>query len=386
MTRRFVLAAGMALALLAGLAAPATGQEAAPTPTLTVTPSTGLVDGQHVAVQGTGWQPARPYFEECEVGTTRCWWYRDQYADTATDGTLSADVEVRAYFVSQYEGPVDCRATACELRANPYDGAVTSPPPVPLSFDPDAPLLPQPTITVTPDRELVDGDVVVVHGTNFTPGDWLEYDECAAGAFSYFDRCSDLANGRLLPWNHDGWPGTAASAEFVPDRVVGPDGSFVERLPVYAEAYTVPGRLHCRVDSCDLAVAVVGAGAIVARAPLSFEPGAPLRGPATISVTPSTGLVHHQRLTVRGTGFYGREPLMLSQCTVGREYCLSWNFKHPLTRGDGSFEVRLVVNRTVRVRSGRRVDCRVAQCVIRLNRYFFAPGPDPADVLIEMAP
>ena len=52
-----------------------------------------------------------------------------------------------------------------EIRAPNDDGTGRRDPWLPLAFDPDEPLVPPPVATVTPDTDLVDGQVVEVSAT-----------------------------------------------------------------------------------------------------------------------------------------------------------------------------------------------------------------------------
>lgn len=379
--RRVPLLAVVVLALVAGLTAPAAGQEVDRAPTLTVTPSSDLVDGQAVIVEGDGWWPeSRPILEECEVGTGRCalQWVR---VDVDASGHFAVERIARAAFTSDDNGgEVDCLVSTCAFHID-FIAVVDAP----IAFDPDAPLLPPPTITVTPDHDLVDGDVMVVEGTGFSEGDGVDYAECAPGATSvYDDECHPLDNGSALAQSWNGSPGAQPPAGEYAMRHVGADGAFHDRLWAYAKPYTGPPRRDCRVEPCELVAGV--RGYVVARTPLSFDPDAPLRGPPSIRADPTGGLAHHQVVTVRGAGFYGREPLVLTQCVVGLSSCYSWNFEHPDADAAGGFVATIRVNRTVRLPSGDRADCRVVRCVVRISRYYFARRPVSLEVPIRFAP
>ena len=182
--RRVPLLAVVVLALVAGLTAPAAGQEVDRAPTLTVTPSSDLVDGQAVIVEGDGWWPeSRPILEECEVGTGRCalQWVR---VDVDASGHFAVERIARAAFTSDDNGgEVDCLVSTCAFHID-FIAVVDAP----IAFDPDAPLLPPPTITVTPDHDLVDGDVMVVEGTGFSEGDGVDY---ASGGGRFFGSTFD---------------------------------------------------------------------------------------------------------------------------------------------------------------------------------------------------
>lgn len=374
--RRVLLAAVANLALVAGLTVPATGQEAAPT--LSVTPSTDLVDGQTVTVAGEGWWPdSHPILEECEVGTERCalQWV---WVDVDGSGHFAVDRVARAAFTSRY-GEVDCLVTTCAFHID-FIAEVDAP----IAFDPAAPRLPPPSITVTPSDGLTDGDVMSVDGTGFSPGDPVDFAECAPGATYLFDdECHELGNGSDLAHSWNGSPGDRPS-EAYGMRHVGADGAFHDRLWAYAKPYTGPPRRDCRVVRCELVAAV--RGYVVARTPLSFDSGAPLRGPPRIQVSRSEAVVPNQWLTVRGWGFYGREPVILEQCAANVQSCFSRNFEHPEVDAAGGFSARIRVKRSVRRLSGEWAECRVVQCTIRISRYRFAGRPHQIEVPLIFAP
>ncbi|MBL8778876.1 MAG: hypothetical protein JNK12_23295 [Acidimicrobiales bacterium] len=374
--RRILLVAAAVVALVAGIMAPASAQEADRSPTLTVTPSTGLVDGQTVTVEGHDWWPdSSPLLEFCEVGTSRCatQWVR---VDADDVGHFAVERVARAYFPTE-EGEVDCLVSACEFRVD-FIALVGAP----IAFDPVAPLLPRPSLTVTPGGGLADGDQIVVEGAHFTPGDWVFYSECAVATTEFRDDdCHGLGNGSDVNQAWNASPGAGPPEWWYAMRQVGPDGAFRDRLWAYANAYTYPRRTDCRVVACELVASV--RNAIVARVPLSFDSAAPLRGPPTIEVRAGTGLVHHQWVTVRGEGFYGREPMSLQQCVVAVSSCFMWNFEHPEVDATGAFVARIRVNRTVRLSSGRRADCRVAHCTVRISRFRFAGRPQQIEAPIR---
>lgn len=195
---RRALLLGLTLGLLAvaGLAlapAPALAAAGAPAPTVTATPSTGLVDGQVIAAHGEGFDELRDGYvliRQCAAGHTRrgC-----HVSDVAADpmqgprGTVDQDIRVQAVFRGEDGVDVDCRVApgTCVLHA--FTEANTAVIDAPLSFDPSAPLEPPPTVTVTPDTDLVDGQVVHVQVDGFLPSDWVRVALCDGP--SPFDRC-----------------------------------------------------------------------------------------------------------------------------------------------------------------------------------------------------
>jgi Carboxypeptidase regulatory-like domain/Neocarzinostatin family len=160
-------------ALLAGslvfVAAPAAAQT---TRTLTVTPDTGLVDGDIVLLEGSGFTPFDVvYFCQAVVDTTpnpaNC---GGPIASSPANeaGELSASYRVQRFITPSSVGAtVDCAqpSSNCVIGASdffsPSPGFVVAP----LTFIPQ----PAPTLTVTPGTGLTDGDVVVVEGTGFLP-------------------------------------------------------------------------------------------------------------------------------------------------------------------------------------------------------------------------
>lgn len=146
-----------------------------PSPTVVVAPDVDLIDGQDVAVSGTGFFPDEfVHLAECPAGASafqQCAVLAHGGDITDPSGNFSTTVEVVARFQSFFT-PVDCRQTACVLVAGPL------PPPsldaeAALTFDPDGPLLPPPpvgTATASPTTGLVDGQVIEVEGTGYAPG------------------------------------------------------------------------------------------------------------------------------------------------------------------------------------------------------------------------
>ena len=158
------------LASTRGFASAALTFRSQPPRTLTVTPDTDLVDGDVVAVHGTGFAPsATVYFcqtinfaapgpQDCGVPL------ESVQSDEA--GEFVANYTVRRFISPGF--PVDCAqpGPACVIGASDTLAAPAFPFAL-LGFRPQPP----PTVTVTPDTDLVDGDVVAVHGISFTPGD-----------------------------------------------------------------------------------------------------------------------------------------------------------------------------------------------------------------------
>ncbi|MBL8778878.1 MAG: hypothetical protein JNK12_23305 [Acidimicrobiales bacterium] len=149
-----------------------------PPPAMTATPDSGLVDGQTVSVAGAGFLPGTfMLFAQCRPGQITfdgCVVF-PTFAETEGDGTLSAEVQVEAIFFDR-DGSVDCRIESCELVIASIAGGVQAR--AAIAFDPDGPLRPAPTLVVTPDDGLADGQSVQVTGAGFARDTTVVLLEC----------------------------------------------------------------------------------------------------------------------------------------------------------------------------------------------------------------
>jgi acetyl esterase/lipase len=149
----------------------APGAEPRPAPTLAVAPAVDLVDGQRLAVTGSGFSPGYLALHQCAPGPdTVCRFIDD--VEAAADGTLATSAVVSARVVSWSGEPVDCRSTLprCELVVTPAGPQLSRAGRVELAFDPDGPLPPPPAVTVDPTAGIVDPSPITVTGTDFTRG------------------------------------------------------------------------------------------------------------------------------------------------------------------------------------------------------------------------
>ncbi|MGH9259931.1 MAG: neocarzinostatin apoprotein domain-containing protein, partial [Acidimicrobiales bacterium] len=231
-------------------------------PTITVDPATGLVDGEVVAVTGADFVsgswievaqcPAgAPSFESCALGNS---------SSTVVDaaGTFSAELTLDA--LPALDGvAVDCRqAGACVIGVTTdWSDLVTAP----LAFAPDGPLLPPPTLQVTPSDGLVDGQVVRLSASNVRPPYAFAL-QCAADPQSMFQDC-DLESLVDVAVGDD----RTVSADFAVGAIIATD---------------TRGQVDCRqAPGCVVMVtsSFVGTDRHRATAPLGFDPAAPLRPP-----------------------------------------------------------------------------------------------------------
>ncbi len=167
-----------------------------PAPVAIVVPASNLGWRQVVGVLGTGFAPGPIAVQECGTldqgpdSFESCGSFSQVTANS--DGVLLAGADVRRMLRFDFGpgGPaVDCAtsATPCTLRIGngDPDESVT----VPLGFDPNSQPPPPPVLTMTPSTHLVDGQVVTVHGSGFTPGATVGLAPCASGVTSIADFC-----------------------------------------------------------------------------------------------------------------------------------------------------------------------------------------------------
>ncbi len=324
--RRLYLVAAAVLALVAGLTAPASGQEADRTPTLTVMPATDLVDGQVVTVSGSGWQAgAEVSVLTCAEAGYPCLGLERVVADGA--GAFGLTYTVRAFGHSS--DWVECRVLACDLVAKTPRG---EPVRAPLTFDPDAPLLDQGVANVTPSDSLIDGERVQVTGAGWA-GDTVEVQLCGR-----FSRVCDRRPRRAS---------------------VAPDGSFAMELPVRTRMVHWDDTVEdCRQVACEIRVGDLHRWAIV---PVAFDPLAPVLEPR-LSIAPAGTLVNGQVVTLTGSGFLPGEPLLVRQRCYQAPDCGERVVPDAAGGFTSTYQVRDVVDIY-----HASVDCRgVGRCAIRV--------------------
>ena len=125
-----------------------------------------------------------------------------------------------------------------------------------LNFDPDAAPLPGPSVTVTPDSGLADGDLVVVDGSGFNPQTQVFVGVCS----SDFD-----------PDGSDFFEG-ACAIDPSGFAEVGADGNVSVEIAVTTEYESGGGMLNCLTTGC---VVLVTDGHDFVTAQISFDPDAP---------------------------------------------------------------------------------------------------------------
>ena len=335
-----------------------------PGPVLTIDPASGLVDGQTVQLTGSGFSGDWAYISQCgwDGGDQTCRNVTD--AMVAPDGSFSVAVRVRASMASPVAGNprIDCRTVAagCTLAVS---GGWRDPAPLPLSFDPSAPLLDPPVLTAEPLVDLVDGQTVEISGSGLEPFGYVFVQQCGVDPVDGAAHCRS---------------GSGALPE------VDGTGTVSHRVGVRATFTAYSGAtIDCRSAACTLRVDADGQ---TWNFPLAFDPAAPLQPPPTISVTPSSGLSDGQTVTVHLAGFRVGDYTSVLLCQVGTSDC-DWTTERWLELDSEAIDVEIDVWGSFDGPS-TAVDCRVAPgCEIRASTDpYTAEGFVAAPVSFAAAP
>ncbi len=261
-----------------------------------MTPSTGLVHLQTVTVSGTGFTPnVSVGFAECKNNNSGdagdCDTTHTGFASTDGSGAFSAPFAARRILHTP-NGDVDCAAApgTCNIGAAKisdyaeHAGA-------PLTFDPNAPLPPPATLLAGPTSDLVEGDSVALFGGGFVPNSPVAIVQCSQPTTA---SCQLIARPRRP---------TATEASSRSCRCT---GSWRRRRSARPTAPTRRARVSCAW--CRSATTTVEAHVL-----LEFDPNGPL--PAShVTVTPDTGLLNFQAVTVAGSGFPANSGVQITAC------------------------------------------------------------------------
>ncbi len=268
-------------------------------PTVTVTPSTGLANGQTVAITGAGFTPGDSvYALECLVGSTS-----QAGCDVATltpitvnsDGTLpSTNFKVATGNVGTGTcGTTTADASGCIVAVANASGKDAGG--APITFAVAAPTAP--SITVTPAMGLKNGQSVTIAGSGFTAGETVYAVECLVTATG----AAGCNTGAATPItvNSDG---TLPSTTFtVATGTIGTGTC---------------GTTAANAHGCAVTVATA-TGGDAAGAPIAFAIPKPRPVPRTLFVRPSANLRNGQFVTVSGRGFTARDHVYIVECLVG---------------------------------------------------------------------
>jgi hypothetical protein len=333
--------------------------------TATVTPDTGLVDGQQVQVAGDGFHPDAPNIGNTAI-FTMCRTPVDGLEDCDEFTRRSGDVDVAGHLEGPYtvatilelpDGSIhDCRTGGCVLSVVDLADTFAEGALVPLGFDPVGPLVPLPDFSATPTTGLVDGDRIHVTGSGWQEHGLVGLLFCPAGAGGA-DDCDQDGPGFVIT------SGTGTFDEVLTARtILHPAGG---------------GQVDCRVEACALVAAPSASLRRAVEVPLGYDPAGGLLHLA-IEVRPDHDLADGDRVLVRGTGGRPGTWLVARQCLARATSYHQCNTADlggifvPRTadRADPvgqSFSRRFVVHRILHLGNGDRVDCAIRPCAITVG-------------------
>lgn len=312
-------------------------------PAVTLDPTDGLRHLQTVTVAGKRLLPAtQVHVFLCPEGGS-VWTCLPISGDDAggaeaitTDGDGAFRVAVE---VPRRLGARDCAIDPCTVGVHAPPEATVF---VPVTFDATTAPPPAATMSVDPAVDLVDGQTVTVAVSDVVTGAGLDVEVCERDG----TRC------RWAGWIGD--DGTTASTPIVVRRML--------------------GDVDCAVAACEVR-ARSSDGLYDLRAPLSFDPQAPLASGPEMVVEPASGLVDRQQVEVRVERF---DPASFSyvvhQC-VGAELtesaCSGGTTLYNLDSPD-TFSERFTVRRVLRLPGGDR-DCAVENCHLVVGERSYDP-------------
>ncbi len=345
---------------------------------LSVTPSVDLVDHQLVEVVASGFDANRPFvIEQCpaHLPVGDCASSRVTYTQSNHEGVIVVRLGVSAVVSSVEFDSVDCRLAEyrCELRLE--DGISRAQIAVArLSFDPAASVEEPGTVTLDPNVDLVDGQVVTVRVDRQRPAALMFVYECLTGRSVAGDGCQSYLT--------------------TSGRYVDETGRLATQVRIRA-SFTLPSgeAVDCRSIACAVSVAESPWTDSAVAADLNFDVDAPLAPTPTLTVQPSMDLMPGQSVDVRGAEWFVGDLAFVYQCVHVVEPdlndCDFGNAELFQADDDGRFEGALTVNAQVHTGDGSPVDCRQRPCDLVAFRadtgdtefaaepIYFRPGDPP---------
>ncbi len=264
-----------------------------PPPALTVSPATGLVHRQVVSVSGSGFDANQPVFvSQCVQNSTGCN-ANLGFVVANTAGGFTTAFTVQREVGSLGGALTDCLSTPCVLRAQSGNDPLAQNQ-VLLEFA-NVALPTKPVFTVTPNTGLGARQAVTVAGHGYGANETLTLDECT--------RTSTFTNYTCF--------------FFQSGAVTDATGSFTTTLTARRFIPGNPQRVDCAPSACLIAAYSYDDVLASSGADISFDPNAPRPPPPAVTVSPSTGLVNGQAVTVSGAGFSPNASIGMSQCRAG---------------------------------------------------------------------
>ena len=284
-------------------------------PTVTVTPSENLGQGDGVTVTGAGFPPGvgvaavqcnnDPALPPTGAG---CFLGGYSTAQVAPDGTVGPlRVTIRTGALNADPAAVcpptpeqAARGVVCIIAVATLDASVAAS--APISF---RPVPPPPALDVSPDAGLTDAQVVGVSGRGFEPGKVVTVMQCSGrneSAFPVYVNRAGCENPR------------GVVVAIAPDGTLPPTSLVLRAGPLtgnpMASCPPTPLQIAAGITACT--VVVEQDGRAVAQHPIAFA--APAAGAPTIDVTPRTGLREGARVTVVADGLPPYTPVSVALC------------------------------------------------------------------------
>ena len=298
MKRLFASVMGLALAAgsLGLLGSPTAS--ASSTPTITITPNTGLTSNQAVTIAGSGFSPGASLAAvEC-IGTATTTAGCDLNAINPISVTATGTFTVTFYVQTGTIGNGTCGTSAadanCLIAVGTLAGTLVASGPITFATASSTPT--GPSITVTPATGLKNGETVTITGSGFTAGDSLYAVQCLVAATSAAG--CDTTGATPITANSDG---TLPSTTF--KVTAGTIGS------------GACGTTAANVRDCVITVATA-AGTDAAQETIEFH-FAKVTLVRTLYARPTLNLRNGQVVTVFGHGFIPRDHVYIVECLAG---------------------------------------------------------------------
>ena len=237
---------------------------------------------------------------------------------------------------------------------------------------------PAPTLTVTPDIDLVDGQVVEVSGSGWTPDGEIFLLQC-----------------------QEGMPTTdpdACAVSFQPPVIADGSGNFETTYRVRAIPSPFFNPFDCREITCNLTAVGFPDGSQVSTV-LHFAPDGPLVPAPVMTVTPNEDLAEIHTVRVDITGFFPGDQIAIAECidAADGEVECSGAFEARTADANGEVHTTFEVRRTFGGLFDDPIDCLESQCFVatgsildeqptaRVNLSFSRPAA-PAEPTIVVTP
>lgn len=189
-----------------------------------------------------------------------------------------------------------------------------------------------PTISVSQTSGLLNGQLVSVTGTGFTPGVIADVVECSdvpgqptvsLDGFTVAVSCNSPLNGSGYPFNNAAVPlvpsdGTVDTSLVVHTGVIGPPtlgiDSAGQNSAADAALYPCPPTSAQQAAGASCELTLGDSAGDSASVPISF--GAPISTSPSVSVSPPGRLSNGEDVTVNGTGFTADSPWLALECNL----------------------------------------------------------------------